>query len=424
MKRKDIFYKTRRNITLISTSIVFLCLFVFVVIFQTLYISKTFNEIDKDIIRQKMILEKDILKKTPIDMSGKGDFIQGKPDIVQRLKPNVIVILYKNGNPVAITPNAYFVVNEINSFNIDKLDEIVDIKANGYNFRGIRFSQNQLEIEVLMNVDTQIDSVKGVKNAIYISLVALLIVAIILSKILANKVIQPVKEAYNKQVFFVQDASHEMRTPLAIIKGKLELLTRALGSKDESNFEDISKIMSEIRGLEKLNNDLLLLSKVDIHSSIKITEFKLSKLIEDIGEFYTDLSELRSKDFCIIKHIEDITVHWDYEKVKRCIVILLENAFKYTKEDGKVELVIEEDSKNVIVKVIDNGIGIKEEDQSRIFDRFFRSNDIRATDIGGSGIGLSLLSSIADNLSIRIKLDSRHNEGSQFTLIAPKKMNS
>ncbi|MGL5346771.1 MAG: hypothetical protein ACRDA3_05440, partial [Peptostreptococcaceae bacterium] len=213
MKRKDIFYKTRRNIILISTSIVFLCLFVFVVIFQTLYISKTFNEIDKDIMRQKMILEKDILKKTPIDIPDTEGFTQRKPDIVQRLKPNVIVILYKNGNPVAITPNAYFVVNEIDSFNIDKLDEIVDIKANGYNFRGIRFGENQLEIEILMNVDTQIDSVKGVKNAIYISLVALLIVAIILSKILANKVIQPVKEAYNKQVFFVQDASHEMRTP-------------------------------------------------------------------------------------------------------------------------------------------------------------------------------------------------------------------
>ncbi|MGL5378372.1 sensor histidine kinase, partial [Clostridium sp.] len=99
----------------------------------------------------------------------------------------------------------------------------------------------------------------------------------------------------------------------------------------------------------------------------------------------------------------------------------LENAFKYTKEDGKIELVIEEDSKNVIVKVIDNGIGIKEEDQSRIFDRFFRSNDIRATDIGGSGIGLSLLSSIAENLGLKIKLESRYNEGSQFTLIIPKK---
>lgn len=422
MKKKDIFYETRRNITLISTSIVFLCLFVFVVIFQALYISNTFNEIDKDIMRQKMILEKEILKRTQIDIYKIDEFVQHKPEIVQRLKPNVIGILYKNKSPIAITPNAYFDLSEIKSFNIDKQNEIVSIKSKGYNFRGIRFTEKQLQIEILMNIDTQINSVKGVKNAIYISLVVLLIVAMILSKILANKVIQPVKEAYNKQVFFVQDASHEMRTPLAIIKGKLELLIRDIGNKDESNFEDISKIMSEIRGLEKLNNDLLLLSKVDTHSSIKITEFKLSKLIEDIQEFYTDLAELQNKSFSVIYHLKDTTVYWDYDKVKRCIVILLENAFKYTKEDGKVELVIEEDSKNIIVKVVDNGIGIKEEDQSRIFDRFFRSNDIRATDIAGSGIGLSLLSSIADNLDIKIKLVSRYNEGSQFTLLIPKRI--
>lgn len=423
MKRKDIFYKTRKNIILISTMIVFLCLFVFVAIFQSIYISKTFNEIDEDIIRQKMMLEKDILKRPYREsINDKGDFIQSKHNIIPRIKPNVIVIVYKNSIPILITQNPYFIESEIKKFNINKLNEIVDIDANGYNFRGMRFETNEIDIEIIMNIDGQISSVKDMKNAIYISLILLLVVAMTLSIVLANKAIQPVKQAYNKQVFFVQDASHEMRTPLAVIKGKLELLARDLGTYNESSFEDISKMMSEIRGLEKLNNDLLLLSKEDIHSNIKITEIKLIEFSSDISEFYTDLAELQEKEFNVINKFDDIIVNWDYEKVKRCVVILLENAFKYSSKDGKIDFIIEDNNKNITISVIDNGIGIKEEDQPRIFDRFFRSSDIRATNIEGSGIGLSLLNSICKNLNIKVNLYSKYNEGSKFTLIVPKKM--
>lgn len=423
MKRKDIFYKTKMNITLISTSIVFLCLFIFVAIFKTIYISKTFKDIDEDIIRQQLILEKDILKRPHIDIpNNKDDLFQGKHSMIPRLKPNVIVIVYKEGQPILITPNAYFIDDEVEGFNINKTNEIVDLEVNGYNFRGIRFGENQIYVEIIMNVDAQIDSVKEVKTSIYISLVVLLLIAMILSKILANKVIQPVREAYNKQVFFVQDASHEMRTPLAVIKGKLELLARSLDIKDENNFEDISKMMSEIIGLEKLNNDLLLLSKEDIHSNINLKRFKLSEFSRDIEEFYTDLAELHNKEFVVNNNLDNVFVEWDYEKVKRCVVILLENSFKYTKEDGKISLNIEDNNKSILIKVIDNGIGIREEDQDRIFDRFFRSNDVRATNIGGSGIGLSLLNSISKNIGIKVKLESKYNEGSEFTLSVPKEM--
>ncbi|MGL5506805.1 MAG: hypothetical protein ACRDB0_02755, partial [Paraclostridium sp.] len=167
MKRKDIFYKTRKNITLISTLIVFLCLFVFVVIFQSIYVSKIFNEIDEDIVRQKMMLEKDLLKKPPRENPvDRNDFNQGKHNTIPRIKPNVIVIVYRDKIPVLITPNAYFIDSEIKKFNIDKLNEIVDIDVNGYNFRGMRFGENTIDVEIIMNVDAQISSVKDVKNAI------------------------------------------------------------------------------------------------------------------------------------------------------------------------------------------------------------------------------------------------------------------
>lgn len=419
MDKKDIFYKTRKNVTIISTSIVFLCLFVFVIIFQGIYKSNTFRNIDNEIINQKNIVQKDIMRRENNDNPYfKKDYTLKFPN----MKPNMIVIINEGNKGNVITQNPYFLDNKILDFKIDQYDKIINIKNEGYNFRGIKFKHRQYNIEIIMNIDTELQSIKGIKRSLYISLILLLIIALILSKFLADWVIKPLKKAYDKQVYFVQDASHEMRTPLAVIKGKIELLTKDLGYKLDENFEHISKIMTEIRSLEKLNKDLLILSKEDIDSSVNIQPCKLDDFIMDISEFYTDLAEIQEKEFNVLNPKEDIEVIWEYEKIKRCVVILLENAFKYTRENGKINLIFESSNKFITIKVQDNGIGIKEKDQSRIFDRFFRTDDVRAEDISGSGIGLSLLSSISKTLGVKIKLVSKYNEGSEFTLIIPKKL--
>lgn len=419
MDKKDIFYKTRKNVTIISTSIVFLCLFVFVIIFQGIYKSNTFRNIDSEIINQKNIVQKDIIRRENNDNPYfKKDYILK----ILNMKPNMIVIINDGNKGNVVTQNPYFLDNKILDFRIDQYDKIINIKNEGYNFRGIKFKHRQYDIEVIMNIDTELQSIKGIKRSLYISLILLLIIALILSKFLADWVIKPLKKAYDKQVYFVQDASHEMRTPLAVIKGKIELLTKDLGYKLDDNFEHISKIMTEIRSLEKLNKDLLILSKEDIDSSVNIQSYKLDDFIMDISEFYNDLAEIQEKEFNVLKPKEDIEVIWEYEKIKRCVVILLENAFKYTRENGKINLIFESSNKFITIKVQDNGIGIKEKDQSRIFDRFFRTDDVRAEDISGSGIGLSLLSSISKTLGFKIKLVSKYNEGSEFTLVIPKKL--
>lgn len=422
MNKKDIFYKTRINVAIISTSIVFLCLFIFVIIFQSIYISNTFKTIDREILNQKYIVEREFIKKYEIEKNNinylNKDFLLKIPN----MKPNMTVMIHNEKQGDMVTQNPYFLEKKVLDFKIDTYNKIVEIKSEGYNFRGIKFKHKEYDVSVVMNIDAELQSIKGVKTSLYISLIVLIFISIILSKILADWVIKPLKTAYDKQVYFVQDASHEMRTPLAIIKGKLELLTKSLGYKLDDNFEHISKIMTEIRGLEKLNKDLLILSKEDIDSSVNIKKYKLNYFINDISDFYIDLAEIQDKEFNVVRPKDDIEVIWEYEKIKRCVVILLENAFKYTKEDGKIDLVFENNNKYIIVKVKDNGIGIKEEDQNRIFDRFFRSDDVRANYIIGSGIGLSLLKSISKTLGIKINLSSKYKEGSEFTLIIPKKI--
>ena len=261
---------------------------------------------------------------------------------------------------------------------------------------------------------------KRLTTSIIFGLVTLVAIALALSAYLAAKVVKPVREAYDKQVYFVQDASHEMRTPLAVIKGKLELLAAASGDRIDDHFEHISKIMSEIRGLEKLNSDLLLLSKEDLSLGDNIGRFDLDDFIDEISEFYTDLAEIKEKKFSIIRPKENTQVEWDYNKIKRVLTILLENAFKYTDENGEIQLKIEVLKKYIRISVNDNGIGIKEEDKERIFDRFYRSEFVRGQNINGTGIGLSLLKSISKSFEIKIRVNSEYGAGSEFVLDIPK----
>lgn len=425
--KKDIFLSTKKKIIAISISIVFLCLIIFAVITQAFYKSKLLDNIDHQLIEQKRILLSEKIKedeKVRYNNGGKiykivETFKDGK---FIKIPPNLILILYNNDVFQGMSNTLYFSEDELPTLPKESTGEIVNFQYNGYNFRGITIINGEKKIQIVANIDVEVRSINRLRNSIIISLIILVIISSILSAYLASKVIKPVREAYDKQVYFIQDASHEMRTPVAIIKGKIELLVHSYGNKIDDNFEHISKMMSEIRGLEKLNNDLLLLSKEDLELNTNISEFNLDEFISEISEFYFDLAELKERNFNIIKPKNNIMVLWEYNKIKRAIIILLENAFKYTNKDGKIELKIEESNKNIKITVKDDGIGIKEEDQNRIFDRFYRSKEVRGKNISGTGIGLSLLKSICRNFNIKLKINSKHGEGSEFILSIPKIM--
>jgi signal transduction histidine kinase len=449
--KKDIFLSTKKKIIAISMVIVFLSLVIFAIITQVLYSSRVFDSVDHLILEQEKFLTDNSFN--PRDY-GEGfdvdDFIPPKNelrsnaeikpgnksedqirsqyynneenlDIQPRyLPPNLIVIIYKNNSFEGMSKNLYIDEEDLPILSTNAEDKLVTITSNGYNFRGIMIHREEYKIEIIGNVDAQINSLTSLRSSILLSLVILTIIAIALSVYLASRIIIPVKEAYEKQVYFVQDASHEMRTPLAVIKGKLELLAHSWGDTIDQHFEHISKMMSEVRGLEKLNSDLLLLSKEDLHLSGNITTFKLIDFTDDLSDFYLDLAEIKDKTFNVIGPKEEILVQWDYDKIKRAVVILIENAFKYTAENGKINLSIEDMNKYIKITVKDNGIGIKVEEQKRIFDRFYRSDVVRGENISGTGIGLSLLKSISKNFGVKIKLNSEFGVGSEFSLIIPK----
>lgn len=464
--KKDIFSATKKSIIAISASVVFACLIIFAIITNALYSSKVLDNVDHQILEQK-----DIISKQPLNFDYKGIFDSGNfnthenkiqsqtgiqsssngqqqagvklegdlknelPNKLEgqikgfegkqngkfmRIPPNLIVIIYKNDTFETMSKTLYFTEDDLPSFPENAKNEIVTLTSDEHSFRGIIIDNGDYKVQVLANIDSEVSSLNRLKTSIIASLVILIIVAIILSTYLAARVVKPIREAYEKQVYFVQDASHEMRTPLAVIKGKLELLAHSWGDTIDDHFEHISKMMTEVRGLEKLNTDLLLLSKEDLDLAVNITNFKLSDFINDLSGFYIDLAEIKEKSFNVDKPKEEILVQWDYDKIKRAVVILIENAFKYTEENGEITLSIEDMNKHVKIIVKDNGIGIKEEEQKRIFDRFYRSEVVRGQNISGTGIGLSLLKSISKNFGIKLKVNSKYGEGSEFILMIPK----
>lgn len=439
--KKDIFLSTRKNITAISTIIVLICLIIFAIITQTLYSAKVLDKVDHQLLEQQQLMmqkEGDIYSnntenfkisdapKKEFDGNEKGNLpenFQSRPyDKPVRIPPNLIIIIYNDNKFYNMSNNLYFSEDNLPVFPKDSYGKIATLENNDYIFRGIYFNVGKYKLEILANIDSEMNSINGVRRSIIFSLIILIIVAIIFSTYLASRVIKPIKEAYEKQVYFVQDASHEMRTPLAVIKGKLELLANSWGDKIDDHFEHISKMMSEVRGLEKLNSDLLLLSKEDLDLSVNISEFYLDDFINDVSEFYIDLAEIKEKNFNVIKPEKEIKVEWDYNKIKRAVIILIENAFKYTDEKGHIQLIVEEFNKNIKITVKDNGIGIKQEEQKRIFDRFYRSEGVRGKNISGTGIGLSLLKSISKNFGIKLKVNSEDGKGSEFILVIPKEI--
>lgn len=422
--KKDLFLSTKRKIILTSTSVVFLCLIIFTIIVSILYSSKIFDRIDMQINDEKHIFEKYISsntyhENTELDHSNFEIKPGGKH---MKIPPNLIVIIYNNGSLENMSNNLYFSEDNLPDLPDYSQNNIITLNDNNYTFRAITLTKDEYRIEILGNVDSEMNSIHRLKNTIILSFIILLIISIFLSAFLASKVLKPVKKAYEKQTFFVQDASHEMRTPLAVIKGRLELLAQSFVDSIDMHFEHISKMMSEIRNLEKLNSNLLLLSKEDINTSNEITKFNLNDFINDISDFYMDLSEIKGINFNVIKPSYNLEVNWDYNRIKRSLIIILENAFKYTNENGDISLIFEDINKNIKVRVKDTGIGINKKDLPRIFDRFYRSEKVRGSNTSGNGIGLSLLKSICNNLGIKIKVISEPNIGSEFILIIPKNL--
>lgn len=254
-----------------------------------------------------------------------------------------------------------------------------------------------------------------------ISAVIACAVIFIASKFLTRKSLEPIEESWKTQALFVQDASHELRTPLTIIFSKIESIIKRPNNSVEDEMKNLTIVMKEVRRLNKLVSDLLKLTKEDAIVTINKSEVDLKSMVYDITEQYEDICELQHKKLEFEYKSKDKIIFSDKEKLKQILIILIDNAIKYTNNEDIIKVTIYDENTNIIIDVLDTGIGIKNEDLSQIFNRFFRASSQRESNRDGSGIGLSIAKVLVSNLNGKISAVSKYGEGSTFTLSIPKK---
>lgn len=216
------------------------------------------------------------------------------------------------------------------------------------------------------------------------------------------------------QIDFVNNASHELKTPIFIIKGYMDLIQK-WGLEDKEIFnESVEAIQDEIKSMSALVQKLLFLSKQE---SIKllIEKFDLSELIEEI------ISEMNIiyPEQKIIFHKRQISIESDWSLLKQVIRNIIDNAIKYGNKKN-IDIFLLERGNKIAIKIQDHGIGIPKKDLENIFGKFYRVDKSRSREIGGHGLGLAIVKNILELLNGTIEIKSELNKGTEVLILFDK----
>jgi len=233
-----------------------------------------------------------------------------------------------------------------------------------------------------------------------------------------NNMIARLEKSIKKIKQFSADVSHELRTPLTIIRGEIEVLLRKEREKNEYK-KALKSILEETCKMEKIVEDLLLLSRIDVSKKIKLTEkIFLDEILLRVFEKYEQLAKSKKINFSIRK-IEPSQIKGNSILVERMISNIIDNAIRYTPPNGKVEISLRKNGNFVSLSIKDTGIGIPEEALPHIFDRFYVVDKSRSKEHGGVGLGLSIVKSVAKIHGAKIDVQSKVNEGTIFEIKFP-----
>lgn len=233
-----------------------------------------------------------------------------------------------------------------------------------------------------------------------------------------NEMIERLQASFEKQSRFVSDASHELRTPIAVIKGYADLIDQWAKDDPQVLEESVAAIRKEANGMTTLVEQLLFLARGDGEKLKPQKEnFPASGLLHEIVEE----SRLVAPNRCFEEAVsENLQVYADRKLLKQALRALVDNAVKYTPEKGTIQMAASGDGAGVKINVTDTGIGIPENELQKIFNRFYRVDEDRSREKGGSGLGLSIVKWIVDAHGGTIMLESEMGKGTSASIYLPK----
>lgn len=407
MINKKVFNQTKSSLIKINISVVLGFLILFSIFIYTYFNGVTYKSIDNKLNDELESIARQLSKNSIV-----------YPII--KYPSNMIYIYKDNKIRYYTSQNGYF-NNLLPDRNIDKIDDIFTFKENGYMFRELNVELGEYQIQIIRNIDSEINSLRQLIFVFIIGILISLIITYYLAIYLTKKALVPIETAWNNQAKFIQDASHELRTPISIVSSKLERMLKSPNHTINDEVETIADAMSEIRRSKKMISDLLSLTKEDAITKLNISEINIKDFIKDICTDYIDIADIQEKHFYMNFNLNKETILTDENKLRQLLLIFIDNAFKYTKEKDFIYIeVSQKHNSNTEICIVDSGIGIKSEEIPYIFDRFFRSEYVRNKDIEGSGIGLSIAKMIAINLGYDISVKCENNE-TIFKITIPNK---
>ncbi|WP_346898894.1 HAMP domain-containing sensor histidine kinase [Clostridium sp. UBA7503] len=320
------------------------------------------------------------------------------------------------------------VINIMTPYNVDK-DILVEsavnilstesssgvIKIEDTDFAYLKSLDRKINRIALINKSPQQNLLKNLLKTFFITGFISLIILFTISYYLAYKTIAPIKEVFEKQKQFIADASHELRTPIAIIKTNLALVSSNKDKTIESQGKWMNYIDLQTDRMSHLIDDMLSLAKLDEDKKVlNLQPININKVLENLlmsfeAVFFENKIELENN----LK--DNFFINGDLEEIKKLFNILLDNAIKHTFPNGTIAITSSKLKSKMEIIITNTGEGIPDKDLEKIFERFYRSDESRQRKTGGYGLGLAIANAIV--ISHKGKIYARSNVGKDTSFI-------
>lgn len=268
-------------------------------------------------------------------------------------------------------------------------------------------------IVVFLDISVQQQQNKDLAaTTITIGLISIFIFFVI-ALILSFWLVKPVRETINKQKLFISNASHELKTPLAVISANADVLESELGDN-----KWLSYIRSESVRMSELVNELLCLARLDDKSGHRliISEFNLTDVVLQTAlPFESTVFEMGKK--FDVNAEPDIMYRGDESSIKHVLTILIDNAIKYSSEHGEISVKLYTHSGKRVIEVYNTGDGIPQDKLDKVFERFYRQDEARNSKSGGYGLGLAIAKATVERHNGKIYAKSEYGKWAKFTVI-------
>lgn len=238
-----------------------------------------------------------------------------------------------------------------------------------------------------------------------------------------NNLLNRLEKSFYRQKQFNADVSHELKTPISVIKAQVE---EGLDSEENLTSEQKDILLTIKKQIDQMNNlisQMLILAKADEKDfELNKEKFDLNIVINTVIEEMNNLAS--KKDISISKEVKgknDFKIEADLSLITQLLINMIDNAIKYSRDNSKIKVILSNLENYYKINIIDNGIGIAEEDLKNIFNRFYRVDKSRSREYGGTGLGLSICSWIVESHDGEISVESFPGEGSNFSIMLPKK---